>query len=466
MFYVFLPFQVLFFLIFNGGGGANDLVSLLDADNYFKSRGIEVSLDKMVEQAGKEPVDAKTQIEQLLSIRVLSEDPDIAKTDKRVVPLLEQIASGKKYQDKLGFAKEYAGRALARIKGKAPPVRSMPKDATTDALRWFPEQSTMVGSLDLRSTTKVARDNSKQLRLALKKMMPDLLEKELFKFAVNVGNVRLDSISFAYQHDAANPRAGRLYFRVTGLANHKDLADYFRNVLPPSVQIKERKGPKDEPITVFEFKNQHDAPAFALVGDTDLAFAVYPDRGNPGNHSLELLDGILEIRAGKKANVTKGPLAAALKKVPPTAFALFTGELTEDLRAGMLGPFSPFKAAPKAMHAEAVRSDKEIGIHLHFTMLNADDAKTFHTDLEGLKEKAIAELKNLPARIQISEKSVKTLTKALEGIKLKATGTSVTGGGTATQETSRAFLELIEKSIRRDFGGGIPPGKEKLKRAG
>jgi hypothetical protein len=463
IFFVLAPFQVLFFLIFNGGGGANDLVSLIDADNYFKSRGIEVSVEKMVEQASKDPTEPKLQIQQLLAIRVLGDDPEEAKADKRVVPLLEQIAEGKKYQDKYGFAKEYAQHALARIKGKAPPaVRAMPKNAVTEALLWFPEQSTMVGSLDLRATTKVASQDTKKLRLTLKKLLPQQFQTELYKFAVNAGNVRVDSISFAYEHDPANQQGGRLYFRVTGLGNQKEIVEFFRNILPQeNIQFKERKGPKGEPITILEPQNKNSGPAFAFIGDTDFVFAGYA--GNLANH-VQVLDNMLEVRAGKKANVTKGPLAKSLKNLPPQAFGMFSGELPEDLRGQLLGPFSPFKAVPKTIHAEAVRTAKEIGIHVRFTMVNAEDAKTFVSNIDDLKEKGIAELKNLPPDIKISEKSVKELSQTLQNFKLKATDSGVSGGVSATEATSRAFLELIEQSLRpRSFG---PPGKEKLKKAG
>src|SRR5262249_39499403 len=150
-----------------------------------------------------------------------------------------------------------------------------------------------------------------------------------------------------------------------------------------------------------------------------------------GNH-LQVIEDMLAIRAGKKANVTKGPLAASLKNVPAGAFGVFTMELPDDLRAQMAGPFSPFKVAPRTMHAESVRLEKGIGVHTKFTLPSPEDAKTFLTNIDDLKEQAIAAIKSGTPGVKVSPKSQKALTEMFQNFKLKAAGKNVTGGVTAS----------------------------------
>jgi hypothetical protein len=69
-----------------GTTGSTDLVSVIDAQSYFKSRDIEVKPEKMLELAGKTPTDAKEEIAQLLAIRWLGEHPgEVKKTKARKV---------------------------------------------------------------------------------------------------------------------------------------------------------------------------------------------------------------------------------------------------------------------------------------------------------------------------------------------------------------------------------------------
>jgi hypothetical protein len=87
-----------------GGNGAKDFVSLLDAPQYFKSRGIEMKVEKMLELAGKTPADGKEQVQQLLAIRWLGEHADTIKKTGNARETLQAIADGKEAKDRHGFA--------------------------------------------------------------------------------------------------------------------------------------------------------------------------------------------------------------------------------------------------------------------------------------------------------------------------------------------------------------------------
>jgi hypothetical protein len=135
-----------------GGGQAADLASLVPVDAYFQSRGVEVTVSSMLELAGKDPVDGKTQIAQLLALRSLGDEPAKIKRHKdyaRVVELLKEISGGKKAQDSFGFARDHAARTLARLEDKALLSPARPKNSVRDeAFRWFPADATIIGCID------------------------------------------------------------------------------------------------------------------------------------------------------------------------------------------------------------------------------------------------------------------------------------------------------------------------------
>lgn len=98
-----------------GTGTSTDLASLVPAEDYFRVRGIAVSVEKLVELAGTEPKDGKTQIQQLLALRLLGED----------------AAKVKKSQD---FAKHVA--LIKAIADVPKPRTSSVSPSSTPAGRW------------------------------------------------------------------------------------------------------------------------------------------------------------------------------------------------------------------------------------------------------------------------------------------------------------------------------------------
>jgi hypothetical protein len=114
-------FGLLLWLTMTGAGsGGIDIVSLIPPREYFKAREIEPSIEKLVELAGASPTSGKTQIAQLLALRLLATEaeslkksPILAKTRE----LLQEIAHGRRAKDPTGFAPVYAKRALAALEG-------------------------------------------------------------------------------------------------------------------------------------------------------------------------------------------------------------------------------------------------------------------------------------------------------------------------------------------------------------
>src|SRR5581483_2891173 len=98
-----LGFLEMLLLAGSAGLPANDVASVIPADDYFASRKITVNVKEMMTLAGKEADGPKAQFQQLLAIRWLGENATTKTAGTR--ELVEQIAEGKKAQDRLGFAK-------------------------------------------------------------------------------------------------------------------------------------------------------------------------------------------------------------------------------------------------------------------------------------------------------------------------------------------------------------------------
>jgi hypothetical protein len=188
--------EILVVALLAGGQTTTDLVTLIQPEHYFQARQIEVSLDKMVEVAGTDPVDPKAQIMQLTALRYLiSESEDLKKSPKYAAhrQVLDQIAQGKKAQDSLGFAREYAGWVLAKLDGTKVTPAKAPK-LREDAIAWFPGDTTFAAAFDFRHVRKagVPHDALKEIR----RLIPEREKKEMYEFIEKTGNVRVDRFAF------------------------------------------------------------------------------------------------------------------------------------------------------------------------------------------------------------------------------------------------------------------------------
>src|SRR4029077_20055271 len=94
--------------------------------------------------------------------------------------VIEAIAAGKKAQDKLGFAKEYAQRALAMLDGSPPPAQPAP-GPREQGLAWFPAAATIV--LGIENRPNPGRPVRSSAAPELLKLMPAEAKKEFYKIA-------------------------------------------------------------------------------------------------------------------------------------------------------------------------------------------------------------------------------------------------------------------------------------------
>jgi hypothetical protein len=429
-------FPAIIMLVALGSDGATDLVSMLDAPAYFKSRNIRVTTDNMMKHAGKTPSRGKEEISQLLAIRWLGEHPASVKENKAGLNLLKQIAVGEKGKDAQGFAADYARLALARLEGKTVVLQTLPADSVRgDALGWFPKQCTIFGSFDLRPPkgAGVAVGTGETLRNLLAKEMPARAREEMYSFVDKVGNLRLDRVSLGVIPDVNQEDQTRIFVRLTGKGHRKGLVDYLSKELG-GAQVEDKKGPSGESVTVIHYGKP---PALALVGNTDLLVCGF--QGRRGKNKI-VIDKALEVRAGNKESILKGSYARALQTSPSKASGVLIGELPERWRKELTGRGSPFRALPQHVQITFTRKAKVLTVRFTGSAENAKGAKAFADSVLSLKRMGLEALKKAPDVMK--PKTVEALQTALKSIKMDSSDALLTGSATLSNEGARAILEL------------------------
>jgi hypothetical protein len=445
-----MSFQAVLVLAALGTNGSTDMVSLIDAPAYFKSRSIEVRADKLLALAEKTPEGNKEAIVQLLAIRWLGEHPAMVKKTENGRDLLRQIADGKKGKDPYGFAADYATLALARIDGKPVVLRTLPpKSVSADALQWFPKECTIFGSFDSRPPRGVTFnvDPQQQIRKLMSKEMRDRDREEMYSFAEKVGNFRVDRISFGVIPDMNDDSATRLFIRLTGKGDRKGLVDFISKAMGQA-QPKERKGTKGEKITIIEMTRG--GPAFGFVGNHDLLMCGYPggSRGpNQKGKDLAVLEEALEVWAGKKTNILTGSYKGTLTRSSLTrANGLLLGDIPENWRKGATSRGSPFRGFPQHVDITLTRKPKTVRILFKGSAENAKEAKAFADSVMELKRKGLEGLKKL-SEMKLPEfirpEMIKSLTAALKTGKMEASDALLTGSITLSNEAAQAVVEMV-----------------------
>lgn len=424
------PLEILILLVTSAGGQPTDLASLLAPADYFNARSIEVSFDKLTELAAKDPADGAAQMAQLLALRMLGEDAAKFKKSAGYAAqrkVIEDIAAGKKAQDKLGFAKEYAQRALALLDGGKAPLPPSVVGTREEALSWFPAGVTFVGSLGYQPTGSPAAP--KAFASELLKKMPVEAKAELYKVVDMVGNVRVERIAFAFQDDGMNK--GRNFARFTGKANHAWLRDAFKKLDMEPTERKDAQG-----IAITTFAREGRGPVFALVGDRDLVIAGH---ANAGEQDAEVLGLVLKVRDKKMPHAAAGPMKATLDKIPAKALGFFAGEFPDEFRREMVRTFGAF---PKKVVAHLERSPTGMELSLHGTLDGAEDAKTFVQNASKLRKDGLDALQKLPEGaapgINLGE-----LRNTLNSLQLEAAGSSISLRMLVSDDALRAIPALF-----------------------
>ncbi len=410
--------EIVLLLAGSAGLPANDLVSLIQAEDYFKVRNVAVSAEKMVELAGKDPTDGKTQVQQLLAIRWLGDHAAETKKADGARELLQQLAGGKKAQDPHGFAKDHALQALARLDGNSiPPLARMPdKSLRSDSLAWFPADATLVAAHDLRAGSKTNDKVLTEIRKLLARAIPDRERGPLCDVIESIGNFRFDRASAAFKIDDKGS-AEHVYIRMSGAADAKRIIDFIAATSKGRVKPETKKGPGGEEVTFIS----RDDMCYAFIGNNELLFVGGPKVTNAAG----LIDDVLAVKGGQKKSVALGPLGALLGAAPDDARILSAGDLPESFRKELTGEKSPLRTTPKSFVFYATGEDK-LTLTLSGALKDKEEADAFAESAVGLKQMGLKGLDNLPPGEKLPKEIVNRFKKTLQGLKIAADGSTVT----------------------------------------
>ena len=299
-FVVFDFVRVLVLLGASVSSPTHDLVSLLRAEDYFKASNIAVKPEQMVALALKEPSDGKTQIQQLLALRWLGENPAAAKKTAGARAALEDIAAGKKAADPQGFARLYARQALARLEGKPLPVATAAAGNLREALAWFPTDATILAAADVRPPSATFSGVADPPRPALSNGGP---------YAPRSQGTVQDRRGPRQRRPPPPPGRGRSPGcqwrpRLPCGALHRGRRPQapgrlLRQDAAPMATVKESKEPEGESILLLTGGPAALYPAFAFIGRSDLVLVAPLPSGNKKDLAT-VVQRFLEVRAGKQ----------------------------------------------------------------------------------------------------------------------------------------------------------------------
>jgi hypothetical protein len=278
--------------------------------------------------------------------------------------------------------------------------------------------------------------------------MPPQAKQEVYRFLDKVGNLRIDRIAFGYRTTPGELAPGqrpqeRIYLRITGQGDARRLIDFIRREMPEA-KVEETKGPQGEAVTLLSGARP---PAIAFIGDTEMVVAG--PGGDEAGVALEILQQVLEIRAGKKPSVVQGPFAEALRGSPTNGQGLLMGALPEGLRQELQR--SPFGAAPQSIALDLLPGKAGDGFEVRFrgTMAKADEAKQFAAAARKLIDQGVAQLDQLPNDFKkpVKPETIQALKKMLQSIEIAADGPGVAGRLAVTAETLQAVSDLVNQLL-------------------
>jgi hypothetical protein len=418
--------EILMLAMLTGGNALPDVVAFVPPRDYFETREVAVSAETMMDYATRMPTDAKTQVGQLLALRLLEADPDLLKKSAKGSEYrrtLEQIAAGTKAQDPQGFAQDYALRVLARLDGKRP--APLPATGVKEGLTWLPADAAILYGVDLGGGT-----GEHTLGLEpLFKLVPPQAKKEMYNVLEEIGNIRVQRIAAGLLPIGEGPgKRMEIYVRLTGKYNPERLVGLATN--KGRMEIERKQGPNGEAqIYLREPKRFIDkkeitkdggikvqrveassAPTIVLLGDREVIVA---GAEGAGNDSPRILDKLFAVRAGQQPNATAGILKERLDKVPAKAIALLIGDIPSNSAAFMPG------VTLTKVDAFVERTDVGLDVQTVATMGAPGQAETAVAMISQGRMQGIAALKMIQDQPPIPGLPVLELINLLESMQVQ-----------------------------------------------
>lgn len=445
------PMELLLMLLLSGGT-AGDLVGLVPTEEYFRFRKIEPTTAKLMALAAADPKDGAAQIAQLLALRHLEANPALVTKDPQAqahLAVLADIADGKKAQDPQGFARDLALRTLVALGARQAPD-APPAPSLTAGLDWFPAEGTLVGAVDARRSRGFGPPaellDPNFLRLIPPKERDQILTK-VFEVLDKIGNIRLERIAVCFVDGDRDTQ--RVFLRATGKFDRKRLAA----VLETTGAVVTNTKVGEVPLTrIAPPQGTVGTFLFGLLGD-DEAVALIATKRDTGDVLQELLD----VRAGKKKKVAEGNLKASLAQLPPKAFGFVVGDMPSDWRGDMI---------PEKVRATLSRAFRATDVQADLTMGNAEAAKGLVALIGMSRDQAIAFLKKMDAgKFPIPGFRPQGIIAFLQSVQLQAQGADVQVrfllGDDIVRQVPMMFLGFVAYEVRPAQGvQPLPPPKD------
>ncbi len=398
----------------------------------------------MLRRAGQQPKDGKSQIEQLLSLRWLADNPEMTRTAPEARGILTDVAQGKRGQDPQGFAKAYAARALASLDGKEPPLAPpIPTDSLrSEAFAWFPQRTGgdwFLAGIDVRASGALKLPEKNPLSMLVLK---DADRDSLYDTAERLGNIRVDRAAFSVQPPGGKGREYVL-LRATGSFDHDRIAKLIGMDLKDR---KEMRGAKGEPILLFRLGGFFQVSG-ALVGDTDL-IAFFSPPADPAQPFAEV-EEVLDVRAKKKASAVEGSLSDLLKQAPDQAAGLLVGEISKGTREkARLAAAKSDPPLPQRFQLFLIR-DRAVRLSGKATFTDKEEANAFETTVRMKFGEAREALKQVPPEVKSYKETIELLNKALAGIKVESRDDRVSLDAEISAELIRAAQKFFVENLNK-----------------
>lgn len=370
--------EILLYVLSAGSVNANDWMTMVLPTEYFKSRQIDPTIDRMIDFAIADIKTPKAQIRQLAALMHLADESDKFKSAENYELnrlAIEEVAAGKRGLDPAGFGQEYALRLLDKLDGKKrAPAKHRP--LRLDALDWFPAGVKLALAFDMRSLQDVSGHARKEILAKLS----EYSRLNLYDQLETMGNLRVDRTAFATT-DGPTPGERKTFIRVSGKGNQAWIADALNQRTANGLNVSTAKDADGTPIMTL--LSRHGGLAFVLVGNTDMIAVASEDFNAPVEAAIK---EVLAVRAKKKPHATGGPLKDRLAQVPDKAIGFLVGDLPESIRAELKQAVDPLPAK-FAVYAE--RTEMGIDLRMEASLKDVTEAGRFVGKIGALRKEGI-----------------------------------------------------------------------------
>jgi hypothetical protein len=375
-------FGILFLALTSGSVNATDWMTMVQPTEYFESRRIEPTIDRLIDFVIVDVDSPKTQIRHLAALRHLADQSDSFKKAKNYDTnrmAIEEVAAGKRAKDPTGFVQEYAQRLLDKLDGTKPAAAKF-RPLRQGALDWFPADTTMALAFDMNQLQELSNDTRKGILTTLgedsKLSLYDQLE--------TMGNIRVDRLAIGFV-DSEKPEDRKMYLRVSGKVNQAWVVDSLSAKTGIAFQATKSKDADGTPIITLHGQNA--GTCIVLIGHTDMV--VITSEKLDADHKPMVAD-LLAIRGKKKPHAASGNLKERLAKIPDKAIGFLVGDLPGDIKEEIHGVLDPI---PAKFSAYVERAPMGLDVKAETVLKDGEEAGKFVAKVAALRKEGIEGLK-------------------------------------------------------------------------